>query len=129
MLGISGVSSDFRDLCAEAEKGNERAQLALNMFSYSCRKYIGAYAAALGGVDAVVFTAGIGENTPSVRSQSVRNLAFMGIEIDEKKNVEVPRGAEMDISLERSAARILVIPTNEELAIANETRRISENLK
>ena len=99
------------------------------MFSYSCRKYIGAYAAALGGVDAVVFTAGIGENTPSVRSQSVRNLAFMGIEIDEKKNVEVPRGAEMDISLERSAARILVIPTNEELAIANETRRISENLK
>ena len=129
VLGISGVSSDFRDLCAEAEKGNERARLALSMFGYSCRKYIGAYAAALGGVDAVVFTAGIGENTPTVRSQSVRNLAFMGIEIDEKKNAEVPRGAEMDVSLERSAARILVIPTNEELAIANETQRISENLK
>ncbi|MBQ6133575.1 MAG: acetate kinase [Lachnospiraceae bacterium] len=118
--GISGVSSDFRDLIAAEGKGNRRAALALSMFSYSVAKYIGSYAAAMNGVDVIAFTAGIGENTPSVREEVCGYLGFMGVDIDEKVNVHV-HGEEKLISAENSKVKIYVIPTNEELAIARET--------
>lgn len=124
VLGVSGISSDFRDLTAAAHEGNERAQLALNMFTYNVKSYIGSYAAAMGGVDAVVFTAGIGENTSEVRADSVAGLEFLGIAIDpEKNNI---RGTEADISKDGMPVRVLVIPTNEELMIARDTKRLAE---
>ncbi|NLN45752.1 MAG: acetate kinase [Clostridiaceae bacterium] len=122
MLGISGISSDFRDLYAASDAGNERATLALDIFKYHCRKTIGAYAAAMGGVDVVVFTAGVGENNDDVRQGACEGLAFMGIEIDPAKNSAAR--AESDISVDGSRVRVLVVPTNEELAIATETARI-----
>ncbi len=122
VLGISGISSDFRDLTAAAHEGNERAQLALDMFTYNVKSYIGSYAAAMGGVDAVVFTAGIGENTAEVRRDSVAGLEFLGIAIDEEKNKV--RGQEADISKDGMPVRTLVIPTNEELMIARDTQRL-----
>ena len=118
--GISGVSSDFRDLVAAEGKGNKRAALALSMFSYSVAKYIGSYAAAMNGVDVIAFTAGIGENTPSVREEVCGYLGFMGVDIDEKINVNV-HGEEKLISSASSKVKVYVIPTNEELAIARET--------
>lgn len=122
VLGISGVSSDFRDLEDAAEKGNERAKLALDVFVYSVKKYIGAYAASMGGIDALVFTAGIGENNGTLRKQAVSGLEFLGIGIDDEKNNQ--RGKELDISTADAKVRTLVIPTNEELAIARETVRL-----
>ena len=117
--GISGVSSDFRDLETAANEGNDRAQLALDVFAYSVKKLIGSYAAAMGGVDAVIFTAGVGENDPGTRAKAVAGLEFMGIQIDpEKNNV---RGKEVDVAAAGSRARVLVIPTNEELMIAQDT--------
>ena len=124
MLGISGVSSDFRDLTAASEAGNYRAQLALKMFGYSCKKYVGAYMAALGGLDAIVFTAGVGENTPSVRASVVERLEAFGVKIDAKKNDYKNDGAIHDIAAADSKVRILVIPTNEELVIARETAEL-----
>lgn len=121
MLGVSGVSSDFRDLIAAEEAGNERARIALDMFSYSCKKYVGAYMAALGGLDCIVFTAGVGENTPSVRKAILSNMEAFGIKLDEEKNVLPNDGTVHDISASDSKVRILVIPTNEELVIARET--------
>ena len=121
MLGVSGVSSDFRDLCAAAEERNERAQLALDMFSYSCKKYVGAYMAALGGLDVIVFTAGVGENTPSVREGILDGLEAFGVKLDKAKNVYKNDGAIHDLSAADSKVKILVIPTNEELVIARET--------
>ena len=121
MLGVSGVSSDFRDLCAAAEGGNDRARLALDMFNYSCKKYVGAYMAALGGLDVLVFTAGVGENTVSVRKAICENMQAFGIVLDEKKNDYKNDGAIHDVSAEGSRVKILVIPTNEELVIARET--------
>lgn len=122
VLGVSGVSSDFRDLHTAAEEGNERAELAINIFCYRVRRFIGDYAAVMGGVDAVIFTAGIGENNDIVRSKVVENLEFMGIEIDPEKNLV--RGRELDISTPAARVRTLVIPTNEELAIARETLKL-----
>ncbi len=119
MLGISGVSSDFRDLGDAMEANHERARLALTMFCYQIRKKIGAYAAAMDGLDAVVFTAGIGENNPYVRYESTKGLDFLGLLVDPEKNAL--RGDERDISAEGAKIRTLVIPTNEELAIARET--------
>ena len=121
MAGISGVSSDFRDLCAAEEKGNPRAKLALDMFSYACKKYVGAYAAAMNGVDCIVFTAGVGENTSSVRSAICGNMDYLGLCIDEKKNLEKNNGSIRDITGEGSKVKVLIIPTNEELVIARET--------
>ncbi|MBR7185879.1 MAG: acetate kinase [Clostridia bacterium] len=121
VLGISGVSSDFRDLIAAKEAGNDRARLALDMFGYGCKKYLGAYMAALGGLDAIVFTAGIGENTPSVRAAVVSDMEAFGIKLDAEKNAIKNNGAIRDISAADSKVRILVIPTNEELVIARET--------
>ncbi len=120
VMGISGVSSDFRDLIAEADKGNERCALALEMFNYQTKKFIGAYAAAMGGLDCIVFTAGIGENTTMVRKGVCEGLEFLGVKIDDKLNEE-RRGDARDISAPDSKVRILVIPTNEELVIARET--------
>lgn len=125
-LGISGVSSDSRDLEDAAEHGNRRAQLALNMFYYGVKKYIGAYAAAMGGVDAVVFTAGIGENSSHARKHICEGLEFLGIKIDEQKNNT--RGKAVDISADDSRVRVLIIPTDEELTIARDTKEIVESL-
>lgn len=121
MLGISGVSSDFRDLTKAAEEGNYRAGLALKMFGYSCKKYVGAYMAALGGLDAIVFTAGVGENTPAVRAEVVGGLEAFGVKLDAKKNDYRNDGTVHEISAKDSEVKILVIPTNEELVIARET--------
>lgn len=122
VYGISGVSSDFRDLDEAIQAGNERAELALQIFTYQVKKFIGSYACAMGGLDAVVFTAGIGENNPDVRRRVCSNLAFLGIEIDEELNSK--RGQELDISKDAAKVRTLVIPTNEELAIAKETKKL-----
>lgn len=122
LLGVSGVSSDMRDVRAAARSGNERAQLAIDIFCYRVRKYIGAYAAAMGGIDAVVFTAGIGENDPVIRSKCVEGLSFLGIEVDEQRNSDPSiRGQVADISAPHATARVLVIPTDEELMIARDT--------
>ncbi len=122
VYGISGVSPDFRDLSNAAADGNERAQLALDMFTYAVKKDIGAYAAALGGVDALVFTAGVGENDDYVREHVTDGLEFLGIKIDADKNKV--RGEERDISADGATVKTFVIPTNEELMIAKDTARI-----
>ena len=122
VLGISGISSDFRDLDEAAQKGNNRAQRALDIFAYSVKKYIGAYAAAMGGIDALVFTAGIGENNAVGRKRISSGLEFMGIEIDDEKNNKA--SGELDVSTDGAKVRTLVIPTNEELAIAKETYKL-----
>ena len=123
MLGISGVSSDFRDLSAAADAGNYRAKLALDMFAYGTKKYIGAYAAALNGVDVIVFTAGIGENDNRIREMALKDMEYLGIKLDAKKNDNCPRGTIAEIQAKESKVKILVIPTNEELVIARETMR------
>ena len=119
VLGVSGVSSDFRDLDDAAAKGNDHAELAVEMFEYDVKKYIGAYAAAMGGVDAIIFTAGIGENSADMRVHMVEGLEFMGVKIDVEKNN--CRGKEIDVSAEGSKVHVLVIPTDEELMIAKDT--------
>ena len=123
MLGVSGVSSDFRDLAAASESGNYRAKLALDMFAYGTKKYIGAYAAALNGVDVIVFTAGIGENDNKVREAALKDMEYLGVKLDAKKNDNCPRGTIAEIQAKSSKVKILVIPTNEELVIARETMR------
>ncbi len=122
VAGISELSSDFRDLDEAVKNGNEKAELALNIFIYNVRKYIGTYSAIMGGLDAIVFTAGIGENNSSMRSIIVNNLKYKGIEINEDKNKK--RGVEIDISADSAKVRTLVVPTNEELMIAIETMEI-----
>ena len=117
--GMSGVGSDFRDLDAAAKEGNERAQVAVKAFAYRVAKYVGAYAAAMNGVDAIAFTAGIGENDGKVRKMICERLGFLGITIDDAKNAI--RGEEIVISTPDSKVKVLVIPTNEELAICRET--------
>ena len=120
--GVSGVSSDFRDLENAHKEGNERAGLAVDMFNYGVKKYIGAYAAAMGGVDAIIFTAGVGENSASQRLAIASGLEFMGVKMDaEANNV---RGKEAVISAADSKVKVLLIPTNEELMIATDTAAI-----
>ena len=119
VLGISGVGSDFRDLEKAAKEGNERAQLALDKFAYEVRKYIGSYAAAMGGVDIITFTAGVGENGPDMRENICKGLEFLGVHVDHEKNQV--RGKETDISAADSTVKVYVIPTNEELMIARDT--------
>ncbi len=122
VLGISGVSSDFRDLHEAADNGNERAKLAIDIFCYRVKKYIAEYSAVTEGIDAVIFTAGIGENNDVVRAKVTEGLEYLGIKIDPEKNKV--RGKEIDISAPDAKVRTLVIPTNEELAIARETYRL-----
>ena len=124
VLGVSGLSNDFRDLDEAASQGNERAELALEIFAYKVKKVIGEYLAVLNGADAIVFTAGIGENSASIRKRILADLDNLGMKIDEEKNKI--RGEEIDISTPDSKIRVLVIPTNEELAIARETKEICE---
>ncbi|MCL2547256.1 MAG: acetate kinase [Oscillospiraceae bacterium] len=123
MLGLSGISSDFRDLANAAKEGNDRADIALKVFNYSVKKYVGGYSAVLGGVDALVFTAGVGENSPAIRAAIAGGLDYMGLSLDSDKN-EAARGVEADISASGSRGRILVIPTNEELVIAKDTEAL-----
>src|SRR5574344_52599 len=120
--GLSGVSSDFRDLSKAAKEGNERAALALEMFEYQAKKIIGSYAAAMGGVDVIVFTAGIGENSDYIREAVCEDMEFFGIEIDKKVNDGNRK--ESIISKPSSKVTVVVIPTNEELAIAKETEAL-----
>ena len=122
VLGISGVSSDFRDLENAAEEGNERARLALDMFDYSVAKVVGSYVAAMNGVDAIIFTAGVGENAPTTRAGICQYLGYLGCEIDEAANAK--RGSDNRISTDASKVQLWVIPTNEELVIARDTRDI-----
>ncbi|KAF5046795.1 Acetate kinase [anaerobic digester metagenome] len=127
VLGVSGVSSDFRDLEKAAAEGNKRAQLALDMFHYRVRKYIGSYAAAMGGIDAIVFTAGLGENSPMAREEILKGLEFLGFEVDlAKDNV---RGKEVIFSSDNSRVKLMVIPTNEELMIARDTKVLVQEAK
>ena len=121
--GVSGVSSDFRDLGSAAEQGNARAALALDMFSYGVKKYIGAYAAAMGGVDAIIFTAGVGENDAQQRLSIAGHLEFMGVKMDADANNV--RGKEAIISAIDSKVKVLLIPTNEELMIALDTAELA----
>ena len=129
VLGISGISSDFRDLESACKEGNARAKLALDTFNYRCKKYVGAYAAAMGGVDCIVFTAGVGENTPKTREAITDGLEFMGVKIDKDKNNTKNEGKIRDITGEGSAVKVLIIPTNEELVIARETLELVEASK
>ena len=124
VLGISGVSSDFRDLEAAAEQGNQRAHLALDKFIYEVKKYIGAYATVMGGVDAILFTAGIGENSADLRAKICEGLEYMGIKMDVEKNKV--RGEEAVVSADDSKVKIFIIPTNEELMIAMDTAALCQ---
>lgn len=128
MLGITGVSSDMREIMKAAYEGNERAKLGLNMYHYRIRKYIGSYAAAMGGLDMLIFTGGIGENSDYTRSEVIRGLEFLGIDFDYEKNNGV-HGQEMVLTREHSRVKVLVIPTNEELIIAQDTMDILENMR
>ena len=124
LLGISGESSDMRDVNAAAAAGNERAQLALDMWAYGIRKYIGSYAAAMGGLDAIIFTAGIGENDADGRAKVLEGLEFLGVKLDKEINAKT-RGTETKISAADSKVQVWVIPTNEELAIARDTLELA----
>ena len=127
MLGMSGVSSDFRDLEDGAKKGNEACQLALDKFAYEVAKYVGAYAAALNGIDVITFTAGVGENGVSTRKAICEYLTYLGVEIDD--NLNGNRGKEMLISTPNSKVQVWIVPTNEELMIAQDTAELVKAAK
>ncbi|WP_028909333.1 acetate kinase [Prevotella sp. AGR2160] len=125
VLGISGVSSDMRDVENAAQEGNERAILALKMYDYRIKKYIGSYAAAMGGVDIIVWTAGVGENQTSTREQACEGLEFLGVKIDKEKNAKI-HGEEAIISTPDSKVKVVVVPTDEEIVIARDTKALVE---
>lgn len=127
LIGISGISSDMREIESNAAKGQGNAKLALDIYCYRLRKYIGAYSAAMGGLDAVVFTGGVGENSNVVRKMTCDELKFLGIELDEEINAAT-RSREIDISTRNARVRTFVIPTNEELVIARDTKEIVDKL-
>lgn len=126
ILGISGLSSDFRDLESAANRGDERSQLAIDISAYKVKKYIGGYVAAMGGVDAIIFTAGLGENSPFMRDKICNGLEYLGTRIDPELNKL--RGKQMEISIKRARVKIFVIPTNEELVIARDTLNICRRI-
>ncbi len=128
LLGVSGVGNDMRDVLAGAQGGDERCRLAIELYVYRLKKYIGAYAAAMGGIDALVFTAGIGENSPEIRAAVCERLGFLGIRLDEAANSGV-RGVECDISAPGARVRVLVVPTDEERLIADETVAVVAGLR
>lgn len=123
VLGISGISSDMREIDTAVEQGNERAKIALDMYNYRIKKYVGAYAAAMGGCDIIVFTAGVGENQYSMREQVCAGMEYMGVKLDVEKNKTV-RGEEAIISTPDSKVTVCVIPTDEELMIATDTMNL-----
>jgi acetate kinase len=122
LLGLSGKTHDMRDILSAAEAGDEASKLALDVYCYRIRKYIGAYASGMGGLDAVVFTAGVGENHPVVRHKATQGLGFLGVSLDERKNSS--GDGERDISADGSKVKVFVIPTDEELVFARETERL-----
>ena len=126
LLGLSGYAADMRDLIAEAKQGDRRCQQAIDVFCYDLKKYIGSYIASLNGCDAIIFTAGIGENSPLVRQQSLQNMEALGIEIDPEKNNSAELGKIQKISSDTSKTEVWVIPTNEELVIAIDTAKIAQ---
>ena len=128
LYGISGLSNDMREILAEEAKGNERARLAADMFCYRLKKYVAAYAAVMGGADAVIFTGGIGENAAPIRERTVRGLEFAGIRIDPERNAATVGGKEGEISPDGAPVKVLVIPTNEELIIARDALRLIEGI-
>jgi acetate kinase len=128
MLGITGISSDMREIEAAALKNDERSILGLEMYNYRIRKYIGAYSAVMGGVDVVVFTGGVGENSPSTRREVCKDFEYLGLKFDENKNKDL-RAKEAVISQDSSKVTVIVVPTNEELMIAEDTERIIRVLK
>jgi acetate kinase len=128
LQGISGLSSDMRDIISGADSGNDQAKLALDIYCYRIRKYIGSYAAAIGGLDCLVFTAGVGENSPRVREMVCKDLEFLGVEIDPAKNAVAVRKEEI-ISTEKGRVKVIAIPTNEELIIAEDTYDIVSKTK
>jgi acetate kinase len=123
LYGVSGVSSDMREVLEARARGRRRADVAFRMFCYRVKKYVGAYAAAMGGVDAVFMTGGIGENSPDVREHSLSRLEFMGLELDLGRNAEL-KGREGEISTEGSRVKAWVVPTNEEKTIARDVARV-----
>lgn len=123
-LGVSGISSDSRDVEKAMAEGNERAKLTYSMLCYQIKKYVGAYSAAMGGLDAVVFTAGIGEHSPYIRAKALSGLEYLGIEIDESRNDFGHSGSPVKISKDSSRVAVYMIPTNEELVIAEDTEKI-----
>lgn len=126
VAGVSGVSSDFRDLDDAARNGNARAKLAVDMFAYKVKKYIGAYAAAMNGVDAIVFSAGVGENDKAVREKILTGLDYLGLVVDFEYNRAAPRGCEIVISKPESRVKVYVIPTDEEMVIARDTAKLAK---
>ena len=124
VLGINGISSDMRDNNDQIEAGNERARLVIDMLAYRIKKFIGSYAAAMGGVDGIVFTGGVGENQEDVREYCLDGLDYMGIQLDVEKNYNIPRGTVEELSLPTSKVKIYRIPTNEELVIARDCVRL-----
>jgi acetate kinase len=128
-LGITGVSSDMREVnIAAYEQNNERAKLGLDMYHYRIKKYIGSYAAAMGGIDTIVFTGGVGENSSETRFEVCKELGFLGIDFDQNSNNGL-RGLEKEITKPGSKVKVLVVPTNEELVIAQDTMEIVKNLQ
>jgi acetate kinase len=126
LQGISGISSDMREIIAEMQSGDKKAKYAFDVFCYRVKKYIGAYAATMGGLDGIIFTGGIGENSPDVRQASCENLGLLGIQIDDSLNRSEAK--EKNISADGSRTAVLVIPTNEELVIALDTMEIVQGL-
>jgi acetate kinase len=122
--GIGGVGSDSRDVEAAMNAGNERAKLALDMLSYQIKRYIGSYSAAMGGLDAIVFTAGIGEHVPYIRAQALSGLEFLGVKLDNERNTFGHSNVPVKLSSDDSAVAVYMIPTNEELVIAADTEKI-----
>lgn len=126
LMGVSGVSSDCRDVCIEANKGNKRAALALKILAHNIKKIIGSYISEMNGVDAIVFTAGIGENDAGIRSEVCKNMNWLGVEIDEEVNKNSPRGEFADITAKGAMVKTFVIPTNEEYMIALDTKNLTK---
>ncbi|MEG2720276.1 MAG: acetate kinase, partial [Oscillospiraceae bacterium] len=129
VLGVSGVSSDDRDVKAAAANGNKRAALAREIQVYQIKKYIGAFTAAMDGIDAIVFTGGVGENADDIRERVCTGLTYLGLEIDKEYNKTLVKGKEGEISTANSKVRAFVLPTDEELVIARDTKEIAEALK
>lgn len=123
VLGVSGLSSDMRDIETAAENGNQRAEVTYKMYSYRVKKYVGAYAAAMGGVDVIVFTGGIGENDSVTRANIIEDMEFLGVDFNFDKNKGV-RGKEIILSTPDSRVKVIVVPTNEEMMIAKDTYEI-----
>ena len=128
LLGVSGISNDMRELLAAEESGDANAALAIRMFTYRLKKYIGAYAAAMAGCDHLVFTGGIGENSPKIRAQATEGLEFLGVTIDPSRNEDTETKGEREISPDGAPVKVWVIPADEELVIARDTVRCIEGV-